>query len=188
MVFQNEQRLIDALKEGKTKAVEQWYEESKTALERFFAARVAQDGDTQELVHDTFLSVLSSLPLFRGDSGLWSFMLSIARHELSDYWRKRYAKRALQALPFGETLLESMISTDTCEESRIKNEELKGILCKLPEEIVELLERKYVDGTSVKELAAQYGLSFAAMQSKLYRAKELFKDHYSQEFLDKENL
>lgn len=179
MVFKNEQDLIVQLKKGDSGAVSLWYSSAKADLLRFFIQRMGNEADAQELVHDTYLSCLSSLPLFRGESGLWTFMISIARHELSDYWRKRYAKKAIGLLPYGQELLESL-SVDTKDHFAMgaTGSQVSQIMHCLPEEIGELLQLKYIDGLSVKELAAHYGLSFAAMQSKLHRAKELFKQEY----------
>lgn len=173
MQFKNEQDLIDQLKKGDSTAVYLWYSSSKRELLQFFLTRMASEADAQELVHDTYLSCLSSLPLFRDESGLWTFMLSVARHELADYWRKKYAKRAIALLPYGHELLDSL-----CGEQVQNHSEIGSILQKLPEEISEILQLKYIDGLSVKELATHYRLSFAAMQSRLHRAKELFKQEY----------
>ena len=175
MVFPNESQLISDLKKGNQTAVATWYRQAKPKLTAFLAKQVGNESDAQELVHDTFLSCLSSLPLFRGESGLWSFMLSIARHEIADYWRKRYAKKAISLLPYGQELLDTVERPEVTDHTM---QEIQELLHTLPGEIAELLQLKYVDGLSVKELAHHYGLSFPAMQSKLYRAKELFKQEY----------
>lgn len=172
MVFSEEQTLLVGLRLGDKRSVELWYTQAKVPLLRFFSNRVQHPSDAQELVHDTFLSTLSSLPLFRGKSNLWGFMLSVARHELADYWRKKYAKRAISLLPFGQELLDSVERPSNVEGTQA---EMLELLERLPTEISELLQLKYIDGLSVKELSEQYGLSFTAMQSRLYRAKEIFK-------------
>jgi RNA polymerase sigma-70 factor (ECF subfamily) len=141
-------------------------------LQRFFSNRVAHPSDAQELVQDTLLSCLSSLPLFRGEANFWGYMLSVARHELADYWRKKYAKRAISLLPFGQELLDSV---ERPVKGGNQEDEIVRLLERLPSDISELLQLKYIDGLSIKELATQYGLSFSAMQSRLYRAKEVFK-------------
>lgn len=179
MQFIHEQDLITGLKSGDSAAVSLWYSSSKDELVQFFLKRMSSESDAQELVHDTYVSCLSSLPLFRGDSGLWTFMVSIARHELADYWRKKYAKKAIALLPFGQELIES-VAGEGDERSWIMDHgsEVTQILLMLPQEISEMLQLKYIDGLSVKELALRYGLSCAAMQSRLHRAKELFKEEY----------
>lgn len=175
MQFEKESELITRLKNGDQKAVEVWYKASQARLKGFFASKVKSEHDVDELVHDTYLSCLKSLPLFRAQSGLWSWMVSIARHELADYWRRYYAKRVIRALPFGDELLHLTIDEEPSASSFTQE-----ILSKLPEDIVELLHLKYVDKLSVKQLAMAYGISFEAMQSRLYRAKMMFWSAYEQ--------
>lgn len=169
MTFPKEKELIDRLKKGDESAVREWYQAYVSKLLGFFHSKVQVSSDAEELVQDTFLSCLASLPLFRGSSGLYSFMLGIARHELADYWRKKYAKKAISALPFGEEILLSLASDHSSHQDEIHN-----ILSSLPVEISEVLLLKYVDGYSVKQLADQFGVSNVAMQSRIYRAKEAF--------------
>ncbi|MBP9700167.1 RNA polymerase sigma factor [Candidatus Woesebacteria bacterium] len=169
MTFPTEKELIERLKKGDESAVRQWYQGSVSKLLVFFHSKVQVSSDAEELVQDTFLSCLASLPLFRGTSGLYGFMLGIARHELADYWRKKYAKKAISALPFGEEILLSLASDHSPSHG-----DVHMILSSLPIEISEVLLLKYVDGYSVKQLADQFGISSVAMQSRLYRAKEAF--------------
>lgn len=171
MQFANEHALIPALKKGDQKAVQHWYTQSKKPLLRFFQAKVKNDLDAQELVHDTMLSCLSSLPLFRKESGLWGYMLAVARHELADYWRKQYAKKALTYLPFGEEIIQSLCAPE-------KRTEEESCTATLPSHVAELLSLRYIDKKPVKELAYLYGLSVSAMQSRITRAKELLKEEY----------
>lgn len=184
MVFSNETDLIKKLRLGDERAVQLWYEQSRAKLSAFFMKRTSETRDIDELVHDTYLSCLASLPLFRGQSSLYSWMIGIARHELSDYWRKKYAKRAIALLPFGQEVLDLMeVEEASGIEARGKRQEaseLRELLRKLPEGVAELLELKYVDGFSVQELATQFGVSFSAMQSRLHRAKALFKAEYEE--------
>lgn len=176
MQFVNESNLITSLKLGDSKAVEMWYAQSKEKLLTFFLSQIPTPADAEELLHDTYLSCLAALPLFRGESGLWGWMLSIARHELADFWRKYYAKKAIRALPFGDELIERVGEVRSSQ--FIVHSEIQHILQILPTEVSELLQLKYVDGFTVKQLAKRFGTSVVAMQSKLYRAKEAFAKEY----------
>ncbi len=173
MVFRNESLLITHLKRGDSRAVKDWYSQAANKLELFFSSRVSCEADAQELVHDTFMSCLASLPLFRGDSGLYTWMLGIARHELADYWRKKYAKKIISLLPFGEELIESVAAP-----SSVSGDDLTELLTRLPQDLSEVLQLKYVDGKSVKEIAQHFGVSVPAMQSRIYRAKEVLAREY----------
>jgi len=58
--------------------VRQLYKEESPKLKRFFAGKVADQTDIDELVQDTFLHVLDALPLFRHESNMWTFVSSYA--------------------------------------------------------------------------------------------------------------
>lgn len=177
MQFLHEASLVKDLCAGDQQAVKRWYLASKDKLSGFFVRQVGSSEDAAELTQDTYISCLRALPLYRGQSSLYSWMLGIARHELADYWRKKYAKRAIALLPFGQELLETIGSKDKITGTS----EIQDLLSNLPQEITELLQLKYIDGYSVKELAAHYGLSPAAMQSRIFRAKELFRQEYERQ-------
>jgi len=96
--------LLSELKSGNPKAVQSWFTNYHDHLFQCIAAKVSIEKDVEELVQDTFLSCLKHLPLFRGESSIWTWMLRIAQHEVADYYRKRYAKKFIHALPLSELL------------------------------------------------------------------------------------
>ncbi|SRR5258708_7690854 len=171
----NETQLISNLKKGEKHAVHAWYREFSPKLRSFFRTKVKHEADVDELTHDTFLSCLSSLPLYRGESSLYSWMLSIARHELADYYRKLYAKKVIAALPLGDQLLDAVSHEIPAMQSVVTT-----VLAKLPEAISELLALKYIDKLSVEAIASNLSVSPHTIQSRLYRARNAFKKAYDQ--------
>jgi RNA polymerase sigma-70 factor, ECF subfamily len=97
-------------------------------------------------------------------------MLSIARHEVADYYRRKYAKKALQTLPLSDFLL-SLRVDDSSEVSL----QVRKILSQMSEYSRELLLRKYVDGKKVAELAKEMGRSAKSIESELFRARREFR-------------
>lgn len=168
--MQSESKLVELLKSGDKKAIHQWYSLYSPKLRSFFASKVRQAHDADELVHDVFLSCLSSLPLYRGESKFYSWMLSIARHELADYYRKLYAKRVILALPIGDQLLES-----ASHEATETTQSVKTALSKLPGAVTELLALKYIDRLSVEGIARKMSVTPHVVQSRLYRARLAFR-------------
>lgn len=171
----NETLIIDHLKKGDKIAIRNWYFEYAPKLRRFFTTKVKQQVDVDELTHDTFLSCLASLPLYRGDAGLYGWMLSIARHELADYYRKLYAKKVVSALPLGEQLLDAAARETSDVEHAVHN-----VLIVLPETVKELLALKYIDKLSVEKIASRLSLNPHVVQSRLYRARNAFKKAYKE--------
>ncbi len=162
--------LVERLKRGEKKAIREWYSQFSPKLARYFSAKVRYSQDADELIHDTFLSCLSSLPLYRGEAGFYSWMLSIARHELADYYRKLYAKKVISALPMGDQLLEA-----AAHESSETTDSVQSVLAKLPEAVSELLALKYIDKLSVEGIAQRLAVSPHVVQGRLYRARNTFR-------------
>lgn len=169
----SDQRLLLELREGSATAVQQWFQQYYPRLLRMVVARVGSETDAEEISQETFVNCLRHLPLFRGDSSLWTWMQSIARHEISDYFRKRYAKKAIHALPLSELLEDAQIA-DAHETA----ERVKQAIHSLKTEWQELLQLKYIDGKSLKEIAAELGRTIKAVEAELYRARQAFKEAY----------
>ena len=91
---------LQALLEGDKQALREFYGETRPKLLSWVKQRVRRREDAEEIVQDTYMAFLDSLPLFRGKSSLWTFLVSIAKHEVGDYWRKKYAKKAILTVPF----------------------------------------------------------------------------------------
>lgn len=164
-----------ALRRGDEKAVLGWYKQYQQPLLRFIHTKIADPQDAQELCQNTFLSCLESLPLFKETSSLWTWMCSIARHEVADYYRKKYAKKVLKLIPFAEALLPEQI-IDVHDVSQA----VRSALRKLSSRDRELLQLKYVDGKSVKSIAFALGVSVKSAESLLYRARKAFEEVYAE--------
>jgi RNA polymerase sigma-70 factor (ECF subfamily) len=166
---------VQKLRAGDQRAVLQWYKQFEKPLLRFILTKVSDTHDAQELCQNTFLSCLESLPLFKETSSLWTWMCSIARHEIADYFRKKYAKRVLQMIPFVDALLPEQMSS--IEDVSLA---VRAVLKKLSVKERELLLLKYVDGKSVKTIAKALGLSLKSVESSLYRARKAFEELYAE--------
>lgn len=168
-----ESQIIELLKLGDPAAVEYWFSEYENRMTHYFAQRIDSTADVHELVQETFVACLKQLPLFRGQSSILTWMISIAKHQVADFYRKKYAKKALQYLPLSHYLLDSKI--DDAHETA---EKVKHVLAKMSASSCELLQKKYVDGKKVSEIAQELGKSVKAIESELFRARIEFKELY----------
>jgi RNA polymerase sigma-70 factor (ECF subfamily) len=74
-----------------------------------------------------------------------------------------------------------MVADDDPEKSYRRGEKLRLIqiaLDRLPARYGDVLEWKYIDGQTVREIAARLGIGTEAAQSVLARAKRAFADVY----------
>ncbi len=168
-----DQQLLTELKAGKSKAVQKWFDLYHDRLLRFVLIKVSNSKDAEELVQDTFMSCLKHLPLFRGRSSIWTWMVGVARHEIADYYRKKYAKKAIHALS-----LDELFFSEPVDNAHQVSEKVKIALAAIKEDYCELLLLKYVDKKKVKEIAIELGRSVKAIESDLFRARLAFRNVY----------
>lgn len=166
----DEKQLIDKLKNGDEQAVKLWFDTYNVRLLRIVESKVSNKKDAEEIVQQTFLNCLKHLPLFLGKSSIWTWMNSIARHEVADYFRKRYAKKALQTIPLSDLLPLNQVA-----DSSEVTQKVNVVLSQMKANYKELLLLKYADGKKVSVIANEVGKSEKSVESDLFRARREFK-------------
>jgi len=174
----SEAALLKDLRAGVPMAVEYWFKIYHPKLLSFVVAKVSQDSDADELVQETFLNALKQLPLFRSESQLMTWMQAIARHEIADYFRKKYAKKAIQALSLNDAFVQALLPTKVSD-SHETSERVKLAIQTLSLQHRELLLLKYIDGKKIEEMAAELHKSVKSIESELFRARQAFKVAYA---------
>lgn len=85
-----EAKLVEKLRSGDSKAMEEFYNIYRNRLHTLVFEQVGRDETiAEDLVQETFLAALGSLDKFRGDSQLYSWLRSIALHKINDLYRRR---------------------------------------------------------------------------------------------------
>lgn len=172
-----ESQLLEQLRQGDKRALRAFYKEQAPKLLVWMESRVKTPEDAQELVHDTFLSFIDSLPIFHGNSRLTTFLISIAKHEVADYWRKKYAKRAILTVPFMDQVYTERLYSARETERAVE----KAYQAILPEERL-ILIMKYEENKTVAEIAEKLEISIKAAESRLFRARQAFQRAYGSEW------
>jgi len=168
--FTDESILVEAIKNGHELAIEYWFKNYHQQLLNLALQKLPNRPIAEEVVQETFINCLRSINLFKGDSSLLTYMQSILRHEINDFYRKRYAKKFIQTIPLSEFLLEHEYK-DAHETADM----VKLVLKKMAGRSRELLMQKYVDKKRIKELARELGRSEKAIESELFRARKEFR-------------
>jgi RNA polymerase sigma-70 factor, ECF subfamily len=176
------QQLIEAVLTGKKGAATKFYMALNPSVRRYISGKVGSGGAVEELVQDTFLSAFDSLITFRGQSSLKTWILSIARHEVADYYRKRYVRKLVeQTGVLWEGVGESASTPELELAKKELSEKFDKAMGKLSTRYRKVLEMRYLRGMSVKEIAEQMSLPFKATESVLYRSRMAFVEAYHEE-------
>lgn len=168
--FENEKVLVEALKQGNSLAVEYWFKTYYRPLYLSACNKMPSEVIAQEVVQDTFVNCLQSLNLFHNASSLLTWMQAVLRHEMADFYRKRYAKKFIRTLPLTELLLAQPYGD--VEETA---EKVKWVMKKMLGKNKELLLKKYIDKKQVSEIATETGKTVKAIESELFRARNEFR-------------
>lgn len=153
-------------------------------LYRYALARLDGDGEAAEdVVQETFRKAIERLDSYRGEAALYAWFCRICRNTLLDYCRSRRRQ------PVTVTLIEDhgeirsaldfiaapVLQQPTSEAAhRDLRRLVQATLDALPQRYGDVLEWKYVEGLSVKEIAARLEASPKAAESLLTRARNAF--------------
>jgi len=78
------EQLVEEVLRGKRGAATQFYREYAPQVRRYLLARLPSAEDSEDVLQDTFLAAFDSLPLYRGEAKVGSWIISIARHEVAE--------------------------------------------------------------------------------------------------------
>lgn len=165
-----EKQLVELLKMGDAHAVDVWYAEYRKHIELYITQKISIKPDVDELVQQTFINCIKQIHIFLGKSSLATWMISIAHHEVADYYRKKYAKKALATIPLPVNVLDFSIP----ERGEISDQVL-SVLNTMKATSREILLMKYVDKKKVSVIAHELGKSVKSVESELFRARNEFR-------------
>lgn len=188
-VYLDDKRLVKQLLAGEERAFERFFEENFARLYRFAIARLSDDPEgAREVVQITLTRAVRKLHTFRAESALFTWLCAICRNELSDWLSRQGRYRdhivLVEDFPEVQAAVDSFQAPleDSPERHYQRVEALRLIqvaLDRLPAKYGDVLEWKYIEGHSVKEIAARLNIGTEATQSLLARAKRAFADVYS---------
>jgi RNA polymerase sigma-70 factor (ECF subfamily) len=151
------------------------------AVYRFLRHRLDRRDALDDLVQEVFLSAWVSLPRFKGESEIRTWLLSIARHKLADHYRARLRGRDLSQ-DFEDE--KGPVATEAFDVDRqidaTKTEaRTERTLATLPDAYRAVLVWRYWDERSIAEMAAITGQTEKSIERLLDRARRLFKRRWT---------
>lgn len=132
----------------------------------------------EDLMQEIVFAAWQHLPDFRGDAGLRSWFLGIARHKVDDYYRKRIRQAETQE---DESSEEPALNPDfeMHVDDQGRRQRIDATLSRLPEAYALALLWRYRDEKSVREIAELTGKTEKAVERLLARARENFKKRWN---------
>jgi RNA polymerase sigma-70 factor (ECF subfamily) len=188
-VYLDDKRLVKQLLAGDQRAFDRFFEENFARLYRFALVRLSDDPDgAREVAQIALTRAVRSLHTYRAESALFTWLCAICRNEINDWFRQQGRYRdhivLVEDFPEVQAAVDSFQAPieDSPERHYQRVEVMRLIqvaLDRLPANYGNVLEWKYVEGHSVKEISARLEIGTEATQSLLARAKRAFADVYS---------
>lgn len=172
---------------GDRQAFDEFFREYFPRLYRFALSRSDNDPElAEEVVQRTMCVVVRKMGSYRGEALLFTWLCQICRNELAAVFRQRgiesLAAVPIEDHPAVQAALESMGRDEFRPESAQRRDEIaafvRATLDYLPANYAIALEMKYIEGSSVAEIAARLGVGDKAAESILSRARVAFRDGF----------
>ena len=166
--------LTRRLAAGEEEAFAEFHAEYFDRLYRFMLVITrGQEDQSQEALQQTLLRVLRYIRVFKSEEVFWSWLKAVARSAARDANRKQHRYYALLER-FGSCFCPSAPNSFPHEEDRLA-EVLQESLAELQPLERRLLEAKYIEGSTVRELCDQTGLTPKAIESRLARLRQVVR-------------
>jgi len=159
---------------AETQEVRAFFREAYPSLLRFVFSRTEMPPqDVEDLVQETIAQAWQRRAEFLGQASLETWLFSIARHKIADYWRarKKVAVEVTEAL--------ARISEEPLPEELLGTVEMRTRVADALERIdpgyARVLTLRYLEDLPVRAVAERLGESESAVESRLTRAREAFR-------------
>jgi RNA polymerase sigma-70 factor, ECF subfamily len=183
--FDTDRALVERVLNGQEDAFAQFFDLMFPRVYRFALARVGQREDAAEdIAQATLCQVMRRLATWRGEASLFTWICTICRREI-DTWRRKHPHETVVELVEDASEIRAALEslhehqrrgTQTTIERRELAALVQRVLDHLPVHYGNVLEWKYLDDVSVRDIAARLNVTDKAAESLLTRARAAFRD------------
>lgn len=171
--------LIRRILIGEHGAATLFYKSYAPTVRRFLLSKLPNESDAEDVLQEVFLAAFDSLPMYRGEAKPISWLYAIARHEVADFYRKRYVRELVEKTsPLFEELIETVETPEMAWDRSKVRKRFFVAYTSLHQQYQDVLSYRYELSLSVKEIAEKMKMSFKATESLLYRARSAFAVAY----------
>lgn len=137
----------------------------------------------QEVLQETWVAALKSYHTFHHKSSYFTWLCKIALNKLADYYRGQVNRRSKIVVPTIEKF-NQIVDPQLSLEEKVSLDELKArvnqCLNLLPPQYRQLLQFKYYEQLTSRQIQVKLDLSARSLEGKLYRAIKLLAKLYAQ--------
>jgi RNA polymerase sigma-70 factor (ECF subfamily) len=142
------------------------YQDNAAWVYRTLFARVGNRADAEDLTAEVFLAALRPLRLTASVGEVRAYLRATARTVLAAHWRETMGREI--------TSIEDIEQPPDSEEAiSTAPQRVAQVLDSLPDQYRQILEMRFLQGNSIKESAAELGISVANAKVLQHRALRL---------------
>jgi RNA polymerase sigma-70 factor (ECF subfamily) len=173
----SDKELVDAILSGSREHFDLLYETYFPRVYRFALKRLRDTGEAEDVAQEVFMTLLTALPSYQGQSSLLVWIFGITRNKVNRRFRK--PRPYLEPLESGGALdvAGHEPSTEECVEARRMlgrcEEIIENDLTSLQRRIFHL---KHLRQQPIRAIAAALGKSEDAIKANLYRMRRSISD------------
>lgn len=143
------------------------YRDNVDRLYRLMFAKVGNRPDAEDLTAEVFAAALRPLRVSASVGEVRAYLLAAARTALAGYWRRTLGREVT-------TLDDQIADTVFADPPRSQvPDRIAAILAALPEKYRRILQLRFLDGCTVREAAAELGISVTNAKVMQHRALRL---------------
>lgn len=135
---------------------------------------VVSHTDADDVMQEVFIKIWTSLPSFRGDSKLFTWIWRIATNESLNYLRHKRIRRVLSLSSVDDTS-EAFLQSDPMFDGDKAQRLLVRAISKLPDKQRAVFNMRYFEEMSYEDIAEVTGTSEGALKASYHFACEKIK-------------
>jgi RNA polymerase sigma-70 factor (ECF subfamily) len=167
-------RLTHQMVKGDEDAYRWFYDAYFSRLLGYLLVATGNEQLAREALQLTLLRVARNAKKFDSEEAFWSWLTVLARSSVTDESRRSSRYVAMLSRLFERRAIETDGQMD--ETNARFRELLEAQLAALPYEESKLIERKYFEGDSVREIARDIQVSEKAVESRLVRIRQKLRE------------
>ena len=180
--MEDERELLEAWRAGDRQAGSRLLALRAREITWFFRNKVFDEDAVPDLVSQTFLRCVSARERFEGQTSFRRFVYAIAKNVLREYLRS-VTKREREQLDFGQVCVRDLRprSLSSLHSEKVRVQALIEALREVPIDDQIVLELKYFEGLSARELGEVLDIPEGTVRGRLSRGLRRLRERVEQQ-------
>lgn len=167
--------LVSKILHRDKRAFHAFYHTYAPKLKSYIAGKVANPHDAEEILQDALFSFVEALRDFHGSCKISTFLFSIGRHKIIDYYRRKKIRHLVfSRAPHLEELVSPIFNPEDELDAVVLKDNLKKAFSRILPRYRLVLELKYLEDRSVLDISKRCAWTLKKTESLLFRARKAF--------------